>query len=257
MALQERLISRAATADSNVDHPHNVDGSGKCIVCGYGLAAIGKGTQARLLERKYPGKVKVLGTGDIFRGLGNPDNPLNGVYAEEVEGIRRHMAAGELVPDELVMPIVAGETQRLFDEGAEVVFYDGAVRTLPQLRYLEESILPGLGGDTNVVHVLFDGKVETSRKRLLNRIQQAQAAGGEVRSDDENREAAEVRVREYKEKTHPVVLELNRREALSVVDAEQPIEDVFNDFERVVLANSSLRMPASEEKSGNHFSSTI
>ena len=71
------------------------------IIVLMGAPGAGKGTQARLLQERM--NLPQISTGDIFRALAQSDTPL----ANEVRVIQQ---SGRLIPDELVIRVVAQRT---------------------------------------------------------------------------------------------------------------------------------------------------
>ena len=96
-----------------------------------GRPGSGKGTQCgRLAERLG---VPHISTGELFRGTVADDTPLGRV-------VRGYIEAGELVPDDLVLDVVA---DRLGPDGAARGFVlDGFPRTIPQAEQLGDLLDP-------------------------------------------------------------------------------------------------------------------
>ncbi len=94
-----------------------------------GAPASGKGTQAQVLEQRFG--IPKVSTGDMLRAARKAGTPL-GKAAE------KFMTAGELVPDEVVIGLVA---ERLTDEDAQSGFIlDGFPRTVAQAEALDQSL---------------------------------------------------------------------------------------------------------------------
>ena len=92
-----------------------------------GPPASGKGTQAELLSKKFG--IPKISTGDMLRAARKAGTPL-GKQADE------YMAAGKLVPDEVVIGLVR---ERLGHPDAKKGFIlDGFPRTVPQADALEK-----------------------------------------------------------------------------------------------------------------------
>ncbi len=94
-----------------------------------GAPGAGKGTQAKRVAAKY--NIPHISTGDIFRANIKNETQL-GLKAKE------YMDKGLLVPDELVVDIVA---DRLLQEDCKEGFVlDGFPRTIPQAISLDKSL---------------------------------------------------------------------------------------------------------------------
>ena len=90
-----------------------------------GAPGVGKGTQAKLIMKKYP--IPQISTGDILREAVREHTPL-GLKAQE------YMNKGLLVPDEVVIGIIE---ERLKSRDCEKGFIlDGFPRTIPQAEEL-------------------------------------------------------------------------------------------------------------------------
>src|SRR5215831_9589346 len=91
-----------------------------------GPPGAGKGTQSKRIEEHY--HIPQVSTGDILRENVKADTPL-GRAAREV------MARGQLVPDELVCPMVADRLRRPDCQGGFIL--DGFPRTAAQAGWLD------------------------------------------------------------------------------------------------------------------------
>lgn len=118
-----------------------------------GAPGAGKGTQASVLSKTY--KVPHISTGDIFRA-----NMKNGT--ELGKKAKEYMDQGLLVPDELVVDIVADRLQEA--DCAEGYVLDGFPRTIPQAEALD-TVLAKLG--TAIDYVI---DVEVPDENIVNRM---------------------------------------------------------------------------------------
>lgn len=92
-----------------------------------GPPGVGKGTQGRRLAQEK--QWALVSTGEMLREAVAKGTPL-GLEA------RRHMEAGELVPDEVMIGLVRERTARA--DAREGIILDGFPRTVPQADALEE-----------------------------------------------------------------------------------------------------------------------
>ncbi|MET8232605.1 adenylate kinase [Micromonospora sp. NPDC005298] len=198
-----------------------------------GPPGAGKGTQAEFIAAHL--SVPKISTGDIFRSNVTQGTPL-GVEA------KRYMDAGELVPDEVTINMVR---DRLAEpDASEGFLLDGFPRTTPQAAALDK-LLADLGTALDLVlelvvdddevirrlsgrrtcrgcgkiwHVEFDA---TSRDGICDRC------GAELfQRDDDKPETIATRLREYSEKTAPLVDYYGAQGKLVGIDATGPVEDV-------------------------------
>jgi adenylate kinase len=175
----------------------------------FGPPGSGKGTQAARVEREFD--MEHLSTGEILRS-----EVAHGSAVGKEAG--RIMAAGDLVPDELIDRIVESRLRRT-DGGASVLL-DGFPRTTQQAKELDRMLLQ-LGRKVDFV-VALDVPEGVLVDRLLHR---AQLEG----RDDDTREAIMERMHEYHARTAPV-LEHYRRGGVPVaeVDGIGEVGDVFD-----------------------------
>ncbi|HVD00896.1 MAG TPA: adenylate kinase [Candidatus Dormibacteraeota bacterium] len=183
----------------------------------FGPPGSGKGTQATRIGEEL--HVSHLSTGEILRA----EMARGSELGREVERI---VAAGDLVPDELMDRVVDG---RLDDAGKPPgVLLDGFPRTLEQARALE-AMLARRG-----LKVGFLLALQAPEKTLVERLLKRAAQEGRV---DDTREVIEERMREYHQRTE-AVLDHYRRNGIRVleVDGMGTADEVFERI-RAVLAD--------------------
>lgn len=174
----------------------------------FGPPGAGKGTQARILQerRGWP----QLSTGDILRDACRAGTVL-GLQLKAL------MDRGELVPDEIVISIIA-ERLDLADCAGGVVF-DGFPRTIAQARALD-AMLAGRGRQIDVVVEL-----KVRDEILVARVEQRLREGGPVRADD-TPETLRHRLGVYYENTAPLIGYYAGQDKLATVDGMAPIPEV-------------------------------
>ena len=198
-----------------------------------GPPGAGKGTQAKEIARLY--RVPHLSTGDMFRdhvGLGS----ALGLKAKPI------MERGELVPDDIVLGMVAERISR--PDCSNGFVFDGFPRTLPQAEKLDE-ILQGLDfGRPLVLHFAVDSgrllKRLTGRRscgvcgeiyNIYDRPPKAPGRcdkdGGElIQRADDREEVIRERLAAYERQTRPLVDYYCRKSALEEVDGAVDVDAV-------------------------------
>ena len=143
----------------------------------FGPPGSGKGTQAARVEEEL--HLKHLSTGDILRAEVAKGTPIGGKAG-------RLMAAGDLVPDDLIVDIVRARLPEA-ETGAGVLL-DGFPRTLAQASALD-AMLSEEGHRVDVVIALV-----VPEGALVDRILHRAAVEGRA---DDTREAIAERMHEY------------------------------------------------------------
>ncbi|MDX6392538.1 MAG: adenylate kinase [Streptosporangiaceae bacterium] len=193
-----------------------------------GVPGSGKSSQAAMLAEDLD--LTHINVGDIFRWNVQSHTKMGAQ-------VRRTMAAGELVGDDLAEAVTADRlTQHDWNYGFVI---DGFPRNVRQAEFFLESY-----DIDSVIHLeLPDSEV---RRRVLarrlcsgcgmdyNLIQGSPAVEGKcdvcggtlVTREDDTEEALAVRLRDYHEKTDPVLALFRRKEYVVVIDATADKETV-------------------------------
>jgi adenylate kinase len=185
----------------------------------FGPPGSGKGTQASRIENEF--LLKHLSTGDILRSEVANGTPVG-------KEVGRIMAAGDLVPDELIVDMVRSRLPEA-ETGAGVLL-DGFPRTLRQAQALD-AMLADEGHPVAFVLAL-DVPEKDLIERLLHRAEL------EGRSDD-NRQAITERMHEYHKLTE-AVFDHYRRQGVPVakVGGTGSPDDVFERIRPVIGISS-------------------
>jgi adenylate kinase len=185
----------------------------------FGPPGSGKGTQAARIEEEFG--LKHLSTGAILR----QEVAKRSSTGKEVARI---MAAGDLVPDDLIVDIVRRRLPAA--EAGAGVLLDGFPRTVTQARALD-SMLANEGHRVDFVIAL-----DVPEKQLVERI--LHRAKVESRADD-TRAAIEERMHEYRTLT-AAVLDHYRKQGVRVeeVDGQGTPDAVFERVRRAVGLSS-------------------
>ena len=199
-----------------------------------GVQGSGKGTQAKLLADDLD--LVHIGVGDIFRWNVQHHTKIGAQ-------VRRAVAAGALVEDELVESVVR-DRLALHDWNFGFIV-DGFPRNARQAEFFLE------GYDINGVVVLEMPDEEVQRRVLSRRIcsrcgldqnlldagpgepEICDACGGQlVPRPDDQPEALAARLSDYYEKTRPIIELFDRKEVVHHVDATQSVDTVQAEIRR-------------------------
>ena len=174
-----------------------------------GPPGAGKGTQAQRIESFL--NIKQLSTGDMLRAAVAAKTPV-GLVAQDI------MARGDLVPDEVVVGIIADRIDEA--DCANGFILDGFPRNVAQAEAL--NVMLDEKGFT------LDGVIElkVNSEILIGRIlKRAEESAGGPREDD-TQEALTHRLRVYEEQTAPVSAYYAGKGVLKEVDGMQEIDQV-------------------------------
>jgi len=177
-----------------------------------GPPGAGKGTQSQRLVARHG--IVQLSTGDMLRAAIAAGSPV-GLQAKDI------MARGELVPDEVVVRIIADHIAEPDAKNGFVL--DGFPRTVGQAEALDRLLAEhGLELDA-VIKLEVDEAILL--RRIESRIAEVQARGEAVRADD-NPEVFKTRLVAYREQTAPLVSYYTRQGKLRRVDGMANIAEV-------------------------------
>lgn len=181
----------------------------------FGPPGSGKGTQSVRLAEKF--NLLHLSTGDMLR-------------AEIAEGtelgkkMSAIMSKGELVPDEVVIEMIAAKIDGVKNKSG--FLFDGFPRTVAQTVALEKML-----NDRNMKidsMLTLDVDHDELVKRLIAR---AELSG---RPDDKDPAVIENRIDVYREKTEPIIDFCRQKGLYQPVNGVGSIDDIFNRLSELV-----------------------
>lgn len=211
------------------------------IIVLIGAPGAGKGTQARLLQTRR--NIPQISTGDMFRET----KELKTALAEE---IRRIMASGNLISDELTLEVVKDRVSR--DDCKGTFILDGYPRTAVQAKQLEQ-ISEELSKPVQAI--LIDIPTQKLEKRMTGR--RSCPVCGEIynihfkqpkkdsfcdfhpdtelkhRADDYE-DKVKVRLTAYEKNTAPLIDYYEKSDRLARVSGEGNLEEIYAELERIV-----------------------
>ena len=182
-----------------------------------GAPGAGKGTQGIRLAAHYG--VAHVSSGDILRQH----------VAEETELGRRvaaHVAAGELVPDDLVLAVIGRAVAEAMETGGYLL--DGFPRTLAQA---ERAYVGATRANVTAHAVLY---LEVPDDVAEQRLGERAATSGRI--DDASTEVIRHRLEVFHEQTVPLLDFYRERGLLATIDATPPPDQVAADIIAAVEA---------------------
>ncbi|MBW6491551.1 MAG: adenylate kinase [Lentimicrobium sp.] len=180
----------------------------------FGPPGAGKGTQSEFLTKKY--NLYYISTGDLLRKEMAGKTRL-GLEAQDI------IASGGLVPDEIIVQII--EKTITENSGSNGFLFDGFPRTYIQA-YILEGLMIKMHTSLNCL-ISLNVPEEESVKRLMNR---GLTSG---RSDD-NEQIIRNRLKEYSEKTLPVLQFYKEKGIFLEVDGTSGIEKVHDQITEII-----------------------
>ncbi len=185
-----------------------------------GPPGAGKGTQAQRLISNYG--IVQLSTGDMLRAAVAASTPV-GQRAKAI------MDRGELVPDEVVVSIIADRIDQ--PDAKNGFILDGFPRTVPQAEALDQLLAERSLKLDAVIELKVDEGILL--KRIGKRVADMTARGEKLRSDD-NPEALKGRLTAYRAQTAPLAYYYASKGLHRVVDGMAPIEEVTVAIDRIL-----------------------
>jgi adenylate kinase len=188
----------------------------------FGPPGSGKGTQAERLIRAFG--LTHISTGDMLRAEASTGSALG----REVAPL---MAAGKLVPDELIVRVIQERLRQ--DDACRGVVLDGFPRTVAQARALDD-MLAANGQQVGLI-IALEVPVDDLVERLLGRARE------QGRSDDTG-DVIRERMVEYEAKTAPVLDHYRTRGArVAGIDGVGSVDEVHARVRAAVESAMSAR----------------
>ena len=175
----------------------------------FGAPGSGKGTQSDKLIEHY--KLFHISTGDVLR-----DHIKRGTELGKIA--KGFIDQGQLVPDKLIIDILAQVLDENKDKAGEGVIFDGFPRTIPQAEALER-LLADRGTKIDAVVGL-----EVPEDELIKRILLRGQLSG--RSDD-NEDTARKRLETYHNQTSPLKAYYEEQGKYRSINGLGSIDDIF------------------------------
>ena len=176
----------------------------------FGAPGSGKGTQSDKLIEHY--NLFHISTGDVLR-----DNIRKGTELGNIA--KGFIDQGQLVPDELIIDILAQVLDENKDKASDGVIFDGFPRTIPQAEALE-NLLADRGTQVDAVVGL-----EVPEEELIRRIMLRGQMSGRA---DDNEETARKRLEVYHNQTSPLKAYYEEQGKYRAINGLGEIDDIFD-----------------------------
>lgn len=192
-----------------------------------GPPGVGKGTHAKLLMEEL--SIPHISTGDMLRGHIKKATPLG-------QMAKKHIDAGELVPDDLVIDMVKDRLQ--YPDCEKGYILDGFPRTIPQAEALAkftriDAVINLVASQDTILAHLSGRRVckdcgSTYHIRRLGGSTTCEACGGPLIHRDDDQPATILhRLEVYEAQTAPLIAHYRASGLLKDVSAEESIEEDY------------------------------
>ena len=183
----------------------------------FGPPGSGKGTQAKILQERRG--LPQLSTGDMLRAAIAAGTDLG-------KKCKAIMDSGELVPDEIVVGIIAERYDQ--PDCAKGAVFDGFPRTIPQAEALDAMLKKRSRKIDLVIELKVDDTV------LIQRVEQRIKESGGVARADDTPETLKNRLAVYYKNTAPLLEYYKKQGKLVTVDGMAPIDAVTSAISTVL-----------------------
>ncbi|MBD5318138.1 MAG: adenylate kinase [Duncaniella sp.] len=188
----------------------------------FGAPGSGKGTQSKKLIDRYG--LTHISTGEVLRSQIAAGTEL-GKIADS------YISKGHLIPDDLMVDILASEVDRLRPTSNGFIF-DGFPRTIPQADALKK-MLEQRGEEVHSVIGL-----EVADEELMERLIKRGAESGRA---DDNPETIGNRLKVYHSTTSPLRDYYNKEGKYTPIHGSGQVEDIFSNIVNAIDSHPALK----------------
>lgn len=179
----------------------------------FGAPGSGKGTQSERMIERYG--LHHISTGEVLR-----DHIARGTELGKIAD--SYISKGQLIPDDLMVKVLADVLDSNPEKTAKGVIFDGFPRTIPQARALKQMLAER---NTRVNAVIgLEVAEEDLVKRMLRRGQESGRA-------DDNIDTIRQRLDVYHKQTSPLRDYYLQEGKYIPVDGNRSIDDIFSDIQ--------------------------
>ena len=181
----------------------------------FGAPGSGKGTQSDLIIKKYG--LEHISTGDVLRNEIKNETELGKTAKEYID-------KGQLIPDELMVSILASVYDSFGKEHQGVIF-DGFPRTIPQAEALKKMLSER--GHNVAAMIELDVPEDELMTRLVKR-------GKESGRSDDNEETIKKRLDVYHNQTSPLIDWYENEGIHHQINGLGELDRIFDDICKVI-----------------------
>ena len=178
----------------------------------FGAPGSGKGTQSERLIDKYA--LHHISTGELLR-----DHISRGTELGKIAD--SYISKGQLIPDDLMVRVLAHELDNNPEKTARGVIFDGFPRTIPQARALKQM----LAERGTKIHAVVG--LEVPEHHLIDRMINRGKVEGRA---DDNIDTIRKRLEVYHEQTSPLRDYYTAEGKYHAIDGNAAVEKVFEDI---------------------------
>ena len=183
----------------------------------FGAPGCGKGTQSERLIERFG--LHHISTGELLR-----DHIARGTELGKIAD--SYISKGHLIPDDLMVRVLARELEEKKDRTGNGVIFDGFPRTIPQAFALE-NLLRELQAE---IHTVVGLEVDEDElvKRMIRRGQESGRA-------DDNIDTIKERLNVYHQRTAPLRDYYKKQGKYLAVDGNGTVDEIFGSIEKALL----------------------
>ena len=179
----------------------------------FGAPGCGKGTQSERLIERFG--LHHISTGELLR-----DHIARGTELGKIAD--SYISKGHLIPDELMVRVLAHELEEKQDKTSNGVIFDGFPRTIPQAIALEKLL------DEHKADIQAVVGLEVDEDELVKRMIQR---GRECGRADDNIETIKERLNVYHQRTAPLRDFYKKQGKYLPIDGNGSVEEIFKNIE--------------------------
>jgi len=194
----------------------------------FGIQGAGKGTQAKILAKKFD--YKIFETGAELRAMAKSSSDLG-------KKIRKIIDQGSLVDTKIIIEIIEVFLNNVKPD--EKIIFDGIPRNQEQKQQFEQ-LIKKMGRTPMAVNIKLSKEealnrvlsrficegVDTTSIPLLTEAKCIALGGKVVRRNDDNEKSIKVRINAFFNETQPIINEYQKEKRLIEIDGNNPVDIV-------------------------------